>query len=244
MYKKSNKFFLSCVMTFVLSVCLFLTSFGSFANAEEKIPTELGFLYHCELEELLKWNSNSGYFDEEQAAEMKAYMDAYILKGETKDYEKARKIHQWIADNVKYSYEYNYLDPYEVFTKKSAVCGGYSNLYKAMLNLADIPAVLVSGMTTNGAHVWNAVYANGRWFHSDATWGTPYFDPGADNFIKDHYAQRVEYVSVETKDGLLIGFDTGIAVVGVKEGMTEVKVPDYFEEYTVSSVSFQLFNAA
>ena len=222
---------------------VFMTFFAVQSNAEEKVPTELGFLYHCNTEEFLEWNSNFGYFDEEQAAEIKSYMDAYIIKGEKNDYEKARKIHQWIVDNVKYSYVYNYLDPYDVFTKKSAVCGGYSNLYKAMLNLADIPAVLVSGMTSAGAHVWNAVYTDGRWFYSDATWGTPYFDPGADNFLKDHYAQRVEYVSVETKDGIYIGYDTGIAVVGVAPGVTEVKVPDFFEEYCVTSVSFQLFNA-
>ena len=33
------------------------------------------------------------------------------------------------------------MDPYEVFTTKKAVCGGFSRLYKAMLNLAGIPAV-------------------------------------------------------------------------------------------------------
>ena len=242
---KNNKKIFSTWFTFLfMCICVCAIGFGMQANAEEKLTTDLGFLYHCKLDELLEWNSNSGYFDEAQAAEMKAYMDTYITKSEKDEYEKARRIHQWIVDNVTYSYEYNYLNPYDVFTKKSAVCGGYSNLYKAMLNLADIPAVLVSGMTSNGAHVWNAVYANGRWFYSDATWGTPYFDPGADNFIKDHYAQRVEYVSVETKDGLLIGYDTGIAVVGAAEGVTEVKVPDYFEEYCVTSISFQLFNEA
>lgn len=239
----NKKNFASFCKTILVFVFVFMSFFAIHANAKEKVPTDLGFLYHCDTKELLEWNNNFGYFDEEQAAEIKSYMDAYIIKGEKNDYEKARKIHQWIVDNVTYSYVYNYLDPYDVFTKKSAVCGGYSNLYKAMLNLADIPAVLVSGMTTTGAHVWNAVYTDGRWFYSDATWGTTYFDPGADNFIKDHYAQRVEYVSVETKDGIFIGYDTGIAVVGVAPGITEVNVPDFFEEYCVTSVSFQLFNS-
>ena len=238
----NKKFFSTCFMFLFLCTCVFLGGFKLQAKADEKIPEELGFLYYCDLDELAEWDSSLGYLDEEQAAEMKAYMDAYIIKGETDDYEIASRIYDWIGDNVQYSYQYSYLDPYDVFTLKSAVCGGYSNLYKAMLNLADIPAVLVSGMTPYGAHVWNAVYADGRWFYSDATWNDPYFDRGADVFMEDHFAQRVESVSVQSKEGLLIGYDTGIAVVGVANGVTDVVVPDFFEEFCISSVSYKLFD--
>ena len=41
----------------------------------------------------MQMNLTISYFDEEQAAEIKSYMDAYIIKGEKSDYEKARKIH-------------------------------------------------------------------------------------------------------------------------------------------------------
>ena len=42
---------------------VFMTFFAVQSKAEEKVPTELGFLYHCNAEEFLEWNSNFGYFD-------------------------------------------------------------------------------------------------------------------------------------------------------------------------------------
>ena len=60
--------------------------------------------------------------------------------------------------------------------QKKAVCGGFSRLYKAMLNLAGIPAVTIAGNTPYGAHEWNLVYADKEWFYSDSTWGASSMD--------------------------------------------------------------------
>ena len=46
-----------------------------------------------------------------------------------------------------------------------------------MLQLENIPALYVRGnITETGAHAWNLVKLDGRWFHLDSTWGIHYSD--------------------------------------------------------------------
>lgn len=116
-----------------------------------------------------------------------------ITAGITSDYEKARAIHRWVAENVVYDYEYfrgekehTYLRSEDVLEHKLAVCSGYTNLTRALLQAQGIPAVYVHGTAGGDGHAWNAAYVDGRWVWIDSTWGRPgngafydprYFDP-------------------------------------------------------------------
>ena len=213
-------------------------------KVDEKAPLSLQFLYYCDLEEQTQWDDRLGRLTEDEAREIKNFIETNIIKGTESDYEKAHLIFDWIYENVKYAHEYNmqpYINPYDIFIYRSAVCGGFSNLYKAMLNQVGIPCVLFAGDTIYGAHEWNAVYADGKWFFSDSTWGGVHFDPGYDNFLIEHTPHRLEQISLETSDGLLIGYDMGIAVVGVTNAGSTVNVPESFKGLPVTSVSYQLF---
>lgn len=204
---------------------------------------DLKLISYGDLDVLRKWDDSLGYFDESLEAEMKAYIEKNIIAGAVKDYDKAHMIFDWIYKNVQYAYDVNqtpWVDPWDVFTYKSAVCGGFSNLYKAMLNSVGIPAVLVSGNTPYGAHAWNAVYADGRWFYSDSTWGGSYFDIGTENFLVEHTPMKVQALTLETEDGILIGYDNGVAAIGVTNGQKEVKVPDFYKDMVINSVSIGL----
>ena len=215
-------------------------------KVDEKAPLSLQFLYYCDLEEQTQWDDRLGRLTDEEARELKKFIETNIIKGTESDYEKAQLIFNWIYENVKYAHQYNmqpYINPYDIFIYRSAVCGGFSNLYKAMLNQVGIPCVLFAGDTIYGAHEWNAVYADGKWFFSDSTWGGVYFDPGYDNFLIEHTPHRLEQISLETSDGLLIGYDKGIAVVGVTNAGSTVNVPETFQGMPVTSVSYQLFNS-
>ena len=208
-------------------------------------PDDLTLISYGDLDELRQWNDTLGYFDDGMKADMKTFIEENITQGVTDDYEKAHLIFDWIHKNINYAYDHVtiYLDPWDVFTYKSAVCGGFSNLYKAMLNSVDIPSVLISGNTVYGAHIWNAVYAGGKWFYSDSTWGGNYFDPGTEAFLSEHTSGVIQAFQVETEDGLLIGYDNGVAVIGVTNGITTVDIPDMYKDLYITSVPIGLFNA-
>ena len=127
-----------------------------------------------------------------------------ITAGLSGDYEKAQAIHRWVAENVVYDYEYfrgqkehTYLSSEDVLEHKLAVCSGYANLTRALLQAQGIPAVYVHGTAGGDGHAWNAAYIDGRWVWIDSTWGRPgngafydprYFDAGDFFLARTHEA--------------------------------------------------------
>lgn len=115
-----------------------------------------------------------------------------ILQGIDTDYEKARAINEWVANNIYYDKDYvlknktyTAITPTEVLTDRVSVCEGYANLTVAMLNSASIPAVVVNGYALgvdssatwsevkdyySANHAWVEAYVDGRWIIMDPTW--------------------------------------------------------------------------
>lgn len=217
---------------------------------KENTPLEnnqlaFSFLSHCNKDDLKKWDNFLETMTEKEAHEIKNYMLNNIIKNEKNDYKKAKLIFDWICNNIKYAKlsDTNIgLKPYDVFTKKVAVCGGYSNLYKAMLNLADIPAVVVSGNSSYGAHAWNAMYVNNQWIYSDSTWGNGYFDKNINDFSKDHAIQNIHSATLKGDNKTLIGFSDGIAVIGIENGVVSVDIPEKYKDLEITSISNELFS--
>lgn len=182
----------------------------------------IDFVKHCDTNSFKTWDQRLAPMSDQEASEIKNFLENEIIKGETNDLNKAKLIYRWIVENIKYAKPQDTqigLTPYEVFTCKVAVCGGYSNLYKAMLNLAGIPAIVVTGDTSAGAHAWNLVYANGEWFYSDSTWGSSsmkYFDLSVEDFSKDHTARQLQKVYVSENDIIFSFYESGVAIEGVK----------------------------
>lgn len=176
----------------------------------------------------------------EQKAELREFVQKDILAGkQLTDMEKTRAIFNWITKHVHYARggEIPALNPYEVFQRKVAVCGGYSNLYKALLNAADIPSLVVfgtiprnitskNGQTLDPAHQWNAVYADGKWFYSDSTWGGSYFNKSVEAISKDHQLNKVQDVYYVEK-GIVYGFSQGgLSVENFDDKAERVEIPD------------------
>lgn len=91
------------------------------------------------------------------------------------DYEKARKVHDWVANNIWYDYDYfktnvTDADPVKVLKSRKTICGGYAKLMEALLRSLNIPARYVTGKAGNASHAWTEVYADGRWMIIDTTW--------------------------------------------------------------------------
>lgn len=98
------------------------------------------------------------------------------------DYEKERAVHDYIVRTT--SYDYNKLSKGTlsdhsytaagVLLHHSAVCEGYSEATKLLLNLMDIECEIVTGKTKeNVPHAWNIVRIDNEWYMLDTTFDDP-----------------------------------------------------------------------
>jgi transglutaminase-like putative cysteine protease len=112
------------------------------------------------------------------------------------DYEKARIIHDWVANNIHYDKDAVRTGNYDDNTALGAlrlghaVCDGYTKLTAALLRAARIPAKFVYGYALgidggewpskelnrhDSNHAWNEAFIDGRWVIIDTTWDSGNF---------------------------------------------------------------------
>jgi len=107
------------------------------------------------------------------------------------DIEKLKLIYDWVTANVAYDYEaleYDKTDKrhkyaataHSALFKHQAVCSGYVDLTKMMLNEAGIDCVEMTG----GNHAWLIVRIDGIWYPVDPTWETIRSDSNYSYFLK------------------------------------------------------------
>lgn len=161
--------------------------------------------------------------------EIKAQRDSIINSINGTDYNKILQIHDWIIDNLEYEKNVtnnNVYNLYGALIEKSAVCEGYAEALKYILDEAGIPCVLVSGTATNSEgtterHEWNYVQLYGKWYAIDTTWDDPivkgigyisnsvkhrYFLVGSNEMNKNHFSngqmtangQKFVYPAIES----------------------------------------------
>ena len=88
-------------------------------------------------------------------------------------------LHDYLAYNTAYdmiNYKKNTLGPdvysaYGPLVNGQAVCQGYSEAFRLLLNEYGIESKIVTSQYLN--HAWNQVYLNGKWYHVDVTWDDP-----------------------------------------------------------------------
>lgn len=127
----------------------------------------------------------------------------------TNTYRNILKIHDYLIDNIDYDQNNTSIGSYSIYgalVDKKCVCEGYAKTLKYLLNVANIPCIIVQGTATNStgkseSHAWNCVYINNEWYYIDATWNDPiiigkgtiaksiqykYFLKGSKTMNKDH----------------------------------------------------------
>jgi hypothetical protein len=116
-----------------------------------------------------------------------------ITDGANGDYDKVRRINDWVAQNIYYdmdsfrSGQYGRVDAYGTYQSKRSVCQGYAELTTALLRAVGIPSRVVTGyalgVSASGStwnevdhrtanHAWNEAYADGRWVIFDTAWNS------------------------------------------------------------------------
>lgn len=131
-----------------------------------------------------------------------------LVKNEKNDYDKCKKIYEWITKNISYDYEKSKTIAKEARNTKSGtiicyqtrkgICFDYASLFISMCKANSIKANLVTGMGFSGMawgdHAWNQFYyeKEKRWVNVDTTFGVSgvnYFD--TNNFSLDHKNSKV-----------------------------------------------------
>ena len=160
--------------------------------------------------------------------ETKKTRDSIVKSLSGIDYNKIMHAHDWIINNLQYEQNItnnNVYNLYGALIEKSAVCEGYAEALKYILDEVDIPCVLVSGTATNSEgkterHEWNYVQLYGKWYAIDSTWDDPvvkgtgyvsdsikhrYFLVGSNEMNKNHFpngqmtesGQKFAYPTIE-----------------------------------------------
>lgn len=118
-----------------------------------------------------------------------------IISPDMSDYEKELAIHDYIVTTTSYDYDrlHNGTIPESSYTaagaliNKTAVCEGYSEATKLLLNLIGIECEIVTGLANNTAHAWNIVKIDDQWYMLDTTYDDPV------TFINDKRIETLSY---------------------------------------------------
>lgn len=125
-------------------------------------------------------DSKENIMEKKQKIESKAnYIISKIIKPEMNEFEKELAIHDFLVLNTRYdvkNYENNTIPTSSynidgVLLNGVAVCEGYAQTFKMLLEKVGIESIVVSEPRIN--HAWNMVKIDGEYYHVDVTWNDP-----------------------------------------------------------------------
>lgn len=162
----------------------------------------------------------------------------YLTKDAEDPFLKVKRLHDWIADNIRYNFEgYMRGDRGDnswagVLASRKAVCAGYAALFDEMCRLAGIRCRIVSGFAKGygydpletvrqeSNHAWNAVTIQGCDYLVDATWDSGYIN-GFNQNVKSY---STEYLFADPERIIYSHFPTD-------PKMQLLECPKTFEEF-------------
>ncbi|MDX1445268.1 transglutaminase domain-containing protein [Lishizhenia sp.] len=116
----------------------------------------------------------------------------YLTADKQGDLEKVEAVYSWITHNIAYDYDKLEsgkmlvgVDPTSTLKSREAICSGYVELMRAMLQEINIKSETVSGYIKDShwsvgdtlfeeSHAWIAFRINGEWHLADPTWDAGY----------------------------------------------------------------------
>ena len=123
----------------------------------------------------------------------------YLIQPVHKEQDKLRSIYLWLIHTIQYDIaavdnERINKNNQDILRRKKAICWGYSTLLKAMCEIANIPATIISGYVKTSldttpflkypTHAWNAVQIEDSWYLLDATWDSSLINSPSDFYEK------------------------------------------------------------
>lgn len=162
-------------------------------------------------------------------------LDELDIAGKS-DYEKVCAIYDYICENIKYDYDHLEDESYKLkytayaaLINKTAVCGGYAQLFYRMAAEAGVDVRYCDGDTSRGFHAWNLVILDGKAYYLDSTWDAGkdpsnyrYFLKGKTEFEGTHILDEdcSDYYDLYTFSELDYGVDPNF----VLDAMGNIKI--------------------
>ncbi|QHQ60477.1 hypothetical protein Ana3638_06580 [Anaerocolumna sedimenticola] len=103
------------------------------------------------------------------------------------DYEKIKKIHDYIIQNASYDTDTENYSAYDNLINKRSTCQGYMSIAYKMFTEAGIPCRIITGTGNKDSHGWNIVQLDGKWYNVDCTWDDPLTSDGKSISTYDYF---------------------------------------------------------
>lgn len=150
------------------------------------------------------------YQDEIKLIEQRAASILTGIKPDMTTAQKVRLLHDVLLANVHYGMSTPGTDDLRgAFIHNAVLCEGYARGLVYLLQLADIPAIYITGQTSQGLHAWVKAKVDGQWYNIDPTWNDgmtgnslhhTYFLKADVNFTDHIPDQGTYYAPLPTKD--------------------------------------------
>jgi hypothetical protein len=116
------------------------------------------------------------------------------------DYEKVKKIHDYIINLAGYDTTYERSSAYNLLVDKTAVCEGYALAAYRLLTDAGLECKIISGYGKGESHAWNLVKVDGEWYNLDLTWDDPITSTGKQLLRYDYFLKNDEDFEYHDRD--------------------------------------------
>ncbi len=123
---------------------------------------------------------------------------SYLVKSSVSELGRVRAAWRWITAHIIYDTDKKNYSARETLHDRKGTCQGYSELFVELARRMGVRAMEITGYTRGSAynpgdsvvndHAWNAVFADGRWYLLDCTYGAGHFN-GSRYFreYREHY---------------------------------------------------------
>ncbi len=98
---------------------------------------------------------------------------ASVITPDMTPLQKEKALHDYICNNTTYTLGV-YTGAYGVLIDKKGACDAIADTMNILLNRAGIECIKVAHGWAGGAHAWNIVKIEGKYYHLDCTWDTIY----------------------------------------------------------------------
>ncbi|MFD3445563.1 transglutaminase domain-containing protein [Microbacteriaceae bacterium 4G12] len=132
-----------------------------------------------------------------------------IIQTNMDQHEKVKAVHDYVVKLISYDTSFQAHTAYQALTTHSVVCQGYALLTYQLLKEAGLNVRIIEGTGNGGAHAWNLVQIEGKWYHLDTTFDDPipdvknrvmysYFNVTDSQISKNHTWDRSQYPTATT----------------------------------------------
>ncbi len=93
-----------------------------------------------------------------------------IITKDMNDTQKARKIYDFVVENLEYDYSTVNNSAYQALNEGRTMCAGYAQLFYLMSQRAGLKTGYRIGEARNDLHIWNTVLIDNTVYNIDSTW--------------------------------------------------------------------------